>query len=127
MLRATGVLAMATLLGCAHAKAPASEGVEPGEPDRPSLPPDVTPAQWNESLKPLVALLGDCRHRQQGPAGRVEVQIDVGVDGTPGSIIAYGGTANREMRECISAAFVGAHFPRSARGGYRYRYPIVFR
>jgi hypothetical protein len=123
MFRALGVLALTAWLGCAH-RQPAD--VEPTEPDRPSLPRDVTPQMWNESLKPLVKLLGDCRGRQREPAGRIEVQIDVGIDGTPGSIIAYGSGAGREMRECIASTFVGAHFPRSERGGYRYRYPIVF-
>src|SRR3954468_10040933 len=98
-------LLLTLLAGRAHKATPtASDGVQPTEPDRPSLPADVTPGAWNESLKTLLPLLGDCRHRQQSPAGRVEVQITVGSNGTPGSIIAYGGTANREMRECIAAA-----------------------
>jgi hypothetical protein len=121
-------LLLTVLAGCAHNAAPtASDGVQPTEPDRLSLPADVTPAAWNASLKELMPTLGQCRNRQQTPAGRVEVQIEVGINGTPGSIIVYGSQANREMRECISAAFVGAHFPRSQRGGYKYRYPIVFR
>jgi hypothetical protein len=112
------------LLGaCATAPAP----VEPGEPDRPSLPADVTPAQWNEALKPILPQLNDCRHRQEKPAGRIEVQLDIGPDGTPGSIVTYGGAVGAEMRECVVSSFVGVHFPKSARGGYRYRYPIVFR
>jgi hypothetical protein len=120
-------LLLTLLAGCAHQAPAASDGVQPTEPDRLSLPADVTPAAWNASLKELMPTLGQCRNRQQTPAGRVEVQIEVGIDGTPGSIIVYGSQANREMRECISASFVGAHFPRSVRGGYKYRYPIVFR
>jgi hypothetical protein len=119
-------LLLSAAIGCAHAPPPV-DGVEPSEPDRPSLPADVTPAAWNASLQPLLKLLSECRHRQQTPAGRVEVQIDVGIDGTPGSIIAYGSAAGRETRECISSTFVGAHFPRSVKGSYKYRYPIVFR
>ena len=98
----------------------------PAPPDRPALPADVTPAQWNASLQSLRPGLADCKARHPSEPGRVEVQIDVARDGAPEKVLAFGGVAG-PLRECVATLFRHGRYPPSSKGSYRYVYPINYR
>jgi hypothetical protein len=98
----------------------------PPPPDRPTLPEDVSPAAWNNSLKELLPALTDCKNQQPGVTGRIEVQIDVGKRGAAREVLAFGGVPS-PLRECVASVFRTGHYPPSSKGAYRYVYPINYR